>query len=118
MVPKAMQSAELLEKEGLSTEVVNLRTITPLDNHTILESVRKTGRAIVFDEGPPAGGVCSEVGMVIAENLFEELKAPLVRISSQPVPPPYSPVLTRAVLPNVEQVVAAGLKLAAVKGRP
>lgn len=117
MVPKAILSAELLEKEGVSTEVVNLRMITPLDNHTILESVRKTGRAIVFDEGPPAGGVCAEVGMVIAENLFNELKAPLVRISSQPVPPPYGPVLTKATLPNVEQVVAAGLKLAKVKGR-
>lgn len=115
MVPKAIQAAELLEKEGLSVEVVNLRTVVPLDKETILKSVRKTGRAIVFDEGPLPGGVAAEVGMVIAENCFGELKGPVVRIASQPVPPPYSPVLTRAVVPNVEQVVEAGLKL--VKGR-
>jgi len=115
MVPKAVQAAELLEKEGLSTEIVNMRSITPLDKETILNSVRKTGRAIVFDEGPLPGGVCAEVGMVIAENLFGELKAPVTRIGSQPVPPPYSPVLTRAVVPNVEQVVEAGLRLATVK---
>ena len=117
MVPKAIQAAELLEKEGLSAEVVNLRTVTPLDKEIIIDSVRKTGRAIILDEGPLPGGVCSEIGMVIAESLFAELKAPLVRIASQPVPPPYSPVLTKAVVPNVAQVVEAGLKLAKSTGR-
>jgi pyruvate/2-oxoglutarate/acetoin dehydrogenase E1 component len=112
MVPKALQAAELLAKEGIDAEVVNLRTVIPLDKETVLQSVRKTGRAIVFDEGPLPGGVAAEVGMVIAENCFGELKAPLVRIASQPVPPPYSPVLTRAVVPNVAQLVEAGLKLA------
>ena len=115
MVPKALEAAELLDKEGISAEVVNLRTVTPLDSKTVLASVRKTGRAVIFDEGPLTGGVAAEVGMVIAENCFGELKAPLVRIGSQPVPPPYSPVLTRAVVPNVAQVVEAGLKV--VKGR-
>ena len=117
MVPKALQAAESLEKEGISAEVVNLRTVVPLDRETILKSARKTGRVIIFDEGPLAGGVTAEVGAVVAENLFEELKAPIVRIGSQTVPPPYSPVLTRAVIPNVTQVVEAGLQIVKGKGR-
>ena len=118
MVPKAIEAADLLAKEGLTAEVVNLRMVTPLDKETILKSVRKTGRAIVFDEGPLPGGVAAEVGMVIAENCFAELRAPVVRIAAQPQPSSYAPVLTRAMLPNVAQVVEAGLRLAkGKKGR-
>jgi pyruvate/2-oxoglutarate/acetoin dehydrogenase E1 component len=105
MVHMALKAAEVLEKEGIDIEVVDLRTIRPLDTQTILDSVRKTQRAVCLQETWLAYGVAAEVAAVIAENHEGHLKSPLKRIGSLDCPVPFSPKLERHVLPSVERIV-------------
>ena len=83
-----------------------------LDKDAILKSVAKTRRAIVLDEGAIIGGVSAEIAAMIQENLFSDLKGPVVRLAAQPIPPPHSPPLVDAMVPDVNQVVDAVMRLA------
>jgi acetoin:2,6-dichlorophenolindophenol oxidoreductase subunit beta len=112
MVLKADVAADLLKQKGIDIEIVDLRSLAPLDKETILVSVAKTKRAIVLDEGPMIGGLSAEIAALIQENLFSDLKGPVVRIGAQPIPPPHSPPLVEAMIPDVDQIVDAVMRLA------
>lgn len=102
-----LAAAQKLENAGVSAEVIDLRTVVPLDRETILESVRKTGRLVVVD---PASGMCSvasEVAALVAERAFEYLKGPVVRLTAPDLPVPFSPALERLMYPTVERIAAA-----------
>ena len=107
MVQVAEKAAELLEREGISAEVVDPRTIVPLDEATILDSVRKTSRAIVIDEGHQSYGVTAEIAARIGEKAFYHLDAPVVRMGAMDVPVPFSPALEDLTVPTPEGVAEA-----------
>jgi 2-oxoisovalerate dehydrogenase E1 component beta subunit len=113
MVHLALEAAENLEEEGIDLEVVDLRTIQPLDTDTILSSVAKTSHAIVLYESHRFLGTGAEVASVIAEEGFESLDAPVVRLAPPNVPVPFSPVLEDAYLPQVAEIEEAARKLSA-----
>jgi pyruvate/2-oxoglutarate/acetoin dehydrogenase E1 component len=113
MVLTALDAAEELEKEGLDVEVLDLRTLAPLDRTSILSSVRKTNRAIVLHEASRTGGIGGEIAAIISEEAFEWLDAPVLRIGSLDTPVPYSPPLEDYYLPQIKDVVDAARKLAA-----
>jgi len=106
MVQVAQKAAEILAAEsGISAEVIDPRTIVPLDEETILKSVRKTGRAIVIDEGHQSFGVTAEIASRINEKAFYHLDAPVQRIGAMDVPVPFSPALEDLTVPTPEVVV-------------
>jgi len=107
MVGLAMQAAEALASQGISAEVVNLRTIRPLDAATIVRSVKKTNRLVIVEEGWPFAGISSEVAMQVVEHAFDDLDAPPVRVTGEDVPMPYAANLEKLALPRLEQVVDA-----------
>jgi acetoin:2,6-dichlorophenolindophenol oxidoreductase subunit beta len=106
-VQTALKAAELLAAEGISCEVVDLRTLKPWDEDMVLHSVRKTGRFVAVDESKPICGAASEWAATVAEKAFDALKAPVQRVSGKDVASPFSPVLEKATLPAVGEVVAA-----------
>ena len=112
MVLKADSAADILKERGIDIEIIDLRSLAPLDQETILSSVAKTQRALVLDEGPMIGGLSAEIAALIQENLFSDLKGPVIRIGAQPIPPPHSPPLVEAMIPDVDQVVSAVMRLA------
>ncbi len=103
----ALKAAEQLESEGISCEVINLRTLRPLDTATIIESVRKTNHIISLEEGWPYAGIGSEIAAVIMEQAFDELDAPLIRVTGKDVPLPYAANLEAMSLPQVSDVIDA-----------
>ncbi|MFO7635090.1 MAG: alpha-ketoacid dehydrogenase subunit beta [Caldilinea sp.] len=105
MVHEALAAAEQLAGEGIDVEVIDLRTILPYDAETVLESVRKTGRAVVANEAPKTGGLASELSATISEACFRDLKAPVVRVAGLDTPIPFSLVLEKYILPGKEQIV-------------
>jgi len=107
MVPVALKAAEALEKEGFSCEVIDPRTIRPLDINTIIESVKKTNRAVVAEESHPFCGVGAEISSEITERAFDYLDAPVKRVSGADVPMPYAKNLENMAIPNVDSIVAA-----------
>ncbi len=107
MVGKAMKAAEALAEQGISAEVVNLRTIRPLDTQTIAESVRKTNRVVSVEECWPRFGVGAEMAAIVMEECFDYLDAPVKRVTQKDVPLPYAANLERLALPQVEDIVAA-----------
>lgn len=107
MVPVALKAAEALEKEGVSCEVIDPRTIRPLDIKTIIESVKKTNRVVVAEESHPFCGVGAELSSQINERAFDYLDAPVKRVSGVDVPMPYAKNLEELAIPKVEQIVAA-----------
>ncbi len=107
MLHKSLQAATQLAAEGIDAEVVDLRTIDPLDEETILTSVAKTNHLVIVQETWPRCSVSSEVAAVVAEKGLESLDAPVVRVTSENVPNPFSPVLEEFVLPQVGDVVKA-----------
>lgn len=111
MVLKADAAAEALKEKGIDVEIIDLRSLAPLDKETILSSIAKTKRALVLDEGPVLGGVSAEIAALIQENLFSDLKGPVVRIGAQPIPPPHSPPLVDAMIPDAEQILSAATRL-------
>ena len=111
MVPLALKAAEELEKQGLSCEVIDPRTIRPLDINTIIESVKKTNRVVVAEESHPFCGVGAEISAEITERAFDYLDAPVRRISGEDVPMPYAKNLENLAIPRVEQIIAAVHKL-------
>ena len=107
MVPAALKAAEILEKQGVSCEVVDPRTIRPLDIETILNSVKKTNRVVVAEESHPFCGVAAEISSEIMERAFDYLDAPVKRVSAADVPMPYAKNLEELAIPGVDQIVAA-----------
>jgi len=107
MVPVALKAAEILEKQGVSCEVIDPRTIRPLDLGTIIESVKKTNRVVVAEESHPFCGVGAEIASEITERAFDYLDAPVKRVSGADVPMPYAKNLEDLAVPGVEQIVAA-----------
>jgi 2-oxoisovalerate dehydrogenase E1 component beta subunit len=112
MVHKALEAAEALAQRGVSAEVVDLRTVYPLDEETVLRSIEKTSRALVLYESYRFLGIGAEVAAVIAERAFEHLDAPVVRLAPPNVPVPFSPPLEDAFLPQVADIEAAVDRLA------
>ena len=111
MVQVALTAADELERDGVSVEVVDPRTIAPLDRATLVASARKTGRVVVVDEGHRSYGASAELAAVIAEDAFWHLDAPVVRLAAMDVPIPFSPVLEDQTVPTPEQVADAALGL-------
>ncbi|PKA55269.1 Pyruvate dehydrogenase E1 component subunit beta-1, mitochondrial [Apostasia shenzhenica] len=107
MVGYALKAAEILSKDGISAEIINLRSIRPLDRDTINASVRKTNRLVTVEEGFPQHGVGAEICAVVVEESFEYLDAPVERIAGADVPMPYAPNLERLAVPQVEDIVRA-----------
>ncbi len=107
MVPMALEAAELLAAEGMSVEVIDLRTIRPYDADTIVESVRRTRRAVVANEAPGLGGLGSELSARISQDCFHELLGPVVRVDGLDTPIPFSVELEHLILPDTDRVVAA-----------
>ncbi|GKQ50864.1 pyruvate dehydrogenase complex E1 component subunit beta [Bradyrhizobium sp. Ce-3] len=103
----ALKAADELAKEGIEAEVIDLRTIRPMDTETIVNSVKKTGRAVTVEEGWQQSGVGSEVAARIMEHAFDYLDAPVARVSGKDVPMPYAANLEKLALPSVAEVVAA-----------
>jgi len=103
----ALKAAQELEKEGIDAEVIDLRTIRPMDTETIVASVMKTGRCVTVEEGWPQSGVGAEIAMRIMENAFDYLDAPVVRVTGKDVPMPYASNLEKLALPSVAEVVQA-----------
>jgi pyruvate dehydrogenase E1 component beta subunit len=111
MVQVALGAAELLEKEGISAEVIDPRTTWPLDEKTLVESAKKTSRAMVVDEGYGRYGVTGELAAVIAEGAFYSLEAPVKRMGAMHVPIPFSPPLEDVTVPTEQTVFEAARKL-------
>jgi 2-oxoisovalerate dehydrogenase E1 component beta subunit len=112
-VHHALEAAEQVESEGISVEVLDLRSLAPLDQDGIAATVRKTNKALILHEDSKTGGVGAEVSAYIAESLFEELDGPLVRIGGADSHIPYAPTLESEVIPHVADVVAGIRRLAA-----
>lgn len=104
LVMKSQETAEKLEKEGISVEVIDLRTIVPLDIDTVVESVKKTGKLIVADEAHERCGVGAEIGFQIMEKAFYYLDAPVGRVNTPNVPLPFSPALEFPIIPSVDRI--------------
>ena len=107
MVPTALKAAQELEKEGISCEVIDPRTIRPLDIDTIVDSIKKTNRAVVAEESHPFASVGAEISVEIMERAFDFLDAPVKRVSGADVPMPYAKNLEQLAIPDVAQIVAA-----------
>ncbi len=107
MVGKALEAAKMLEEQGISAEVIDLRTIRPLDTATILESVRKTNRLVTAEEGWGQSGVGAEIAMRVMEQAFDYLDAPVARVCAKDVPMPYAANLEQLTLPGPDDIVAA-----------
>ena len=107
IIKEAYKAADELAKEGISAEVIDLRTVRPMDHKTILESVKKTNRLVILEEAWPFGSVSSEITFRVQDEAFDYLDAPIKRITTADTPAPYSPVLLEKWLPNASDVVKA-----------
>ncbi len=108
---RALTAAEILAEQGIEAEVIDPRTLVPLDKELILASVRKTGRLVIVEEDNQTGGWAADIAAIVADEAFVWLDAPIKRVSAPDVPPPFAPVLERAYVPSAEKVVAAVLSL-------
>ncbi len=113
MVYTALEAAETLAKEGIDLEVIDLRTLLPLDRETIAESVKKTNRVILLHEDTKTGGIAGEIAACINEDCFDFLDAPITRIASKDTPVPFSPPLEEDFLPDANDVIREARKLRA-----
>lgn len=113
MVHVAMEAAKQLEADGLEVEIIDLRTLYPIDEETVLNSTRKTNKIILLHEDTRTLGLGAELSAIISEKAFDDLDGPLVRITAPDTPVPYSPPLEEAFIPGLEKVVAAARDLAA-----
>jgi pyruvate dehydrogenase E1 component beta subunit len=110
-LPKTLRAAGLLEQDGIGAEVIDLRVLRPLDDETVLSSVRKTHRAVVVDEGWKTGSLAAEITARIMEHAFYDLDAPVLRVCSAEVPVPYARHMEEAALPQPAAIVAAAQRL-------
>lgn len=107
MMKVALGAAEELAREGIAAEVIDLRTIRPLDYNTVIESVRKTNRLVIIEESWPLGGIAAELGYVVQRRAFDYLDAPVMRVCCEDTPLPFSPTLIQEWLPNTTKVIKA-----------
>ncbi len=112
MVHTALEAAEKLAEEGIELEVVDLRTLLPLDRETIIASVRKTNKVIILHEDTRTGGIAGEIAALLCEHAFEDLDGPILRVTAPDTPVPFSPPLEKAFLPGVEDVMETARQLA------
>ncbi|HEX2799488.1 MAG TPA: alpha-ketoacid dehydrogenase subunit beta [Thermoanaerobaculia bacterium] len=111
MLWTALEAAEILAKDGVSAEVLDLRTLLPLDEEAILASVRRTGKCLILHEDTRTGGLGAEIAATLSEKAFDWLDGPILRVTAPDTPVPYSPPLEEAFLPNVNTLLAAARKL-------
>ncbi|NLJ48088.1 MAG: alpha-ketoacid dehydrogenase subunit beta [Candidatus Atribacteria bacterium] len=111
IIPKSLQAAENLAQEGIDIEVLDLRTLRPLDTEAIAQSIRKTHRALVVYEAPQLGGFGAEVAAFIGEKCFDDLDSPIMRLGGLEMPPPYNPRLEKQLVPQVEDIMNGVKKL-------
>lgn len=107
MVHRALAAAETLQKKGISIEVIDPRTLVPLDKKTIISSVRKTGRLVIMDEEPVTASAASRISAVVAEEAFDALQAPIKRVCAPDTPIPFSPTLEKLWMPDEERLIKA-----------
>jgi pyruvate dehydrogenase E1 component beta subunit len=103
----ATQATEKLVAAGVDVELIDLRTLRPLDSDTVIESVKKTGRLVTVEEGWPQNGIGAEISARVMEQAFDYLDAPVIRVTGKDVPMPYAANLEKLALPNVDEVIAA-----------
>jgi 2-oxoisovalerate dehydrogenase E1 component beta subunit len=114
MLYQALEAAEVLAREdGVETEVVDLRSLLPLDKDAILGSAKKTGKVLVVHEDTRTGGIAGEIAAIINEEVFEYLDGPVLRVTAPDTPVPYSPPLEEFFLPNKQKILKAARQLAA-----
>lgn len=107
MMKVAMETAEVMEKEGVSVELIDLRSVRPIDYATVVNSVKKTNRLVVVEEAWPLSSIATEITYHVQKHAFDYLDAPVVRINNMDVPLPYAPTLIEAILPSVKRTVEA-----------
>ncbi len=107
MVGESLRAAQHLAKDGIEAEVIDLRTLNPLDEKTIIESARRTGKVVIVEEGVRTCGVAAEIGFRIFEQVYDYLDAPISRVTAPDIPVPCSPALERAALPDAAKIEAA-----------
>lgn len=112
MAHTSLEAAEQLAKEGIDAEVIDLRTLLPLDKETIFASVKKTNKLLVVHEDTKTGGIAGEIAALVFEGAFEDLDGPVARVAALDTPVPYAPTLEERFLPSTEKVVAAARELA------
>jgi 2-oxoisovalerate dehydrogenase E1 component beta subunit len=112
MMHTSLEAAEALAKEGIEAEVIDLRTLLPLDEETILQSVKKTNKVLVVHEDTKTGGIAGEIAAILCEKAFGDLDGPLMRVASLDTPVPYAPTLEDYFLPNAKKVFEAAKALA------
>jgi 2-oxoisovalerate dehydrogenase E1 component beta subunit len=112
MMYPALEAAEELAKDGIEAEVIDLRTLLPLDRETIINSVKKTNKLLIVHEDTRTGGIAGEIAALVCEGAFEDLDGPIARVTALDTPTPYSPPLEEYFLPNASKIVAAARELA------
>jgi 2-oxoisovalerate dehydrogenase E1 component beta subunit len=112
MVHASLEAAELLAKEGIEAEVVDLRTLLPLDRETIIQSVRRTNKLLVVHEDTRTGGIAGEIAALVTESALDDLDGPIRRVTSLDTPVPFSPPLEEHFLPNAARIADAARDLA------
>jgi pyruvate dehydrogenase E1 component beta subunit len=112
MVQMAIAAAERLQERGVNVEVMDLRTLVPLDRKAIIESVKKTGKIVIVDEAPRTCGAAAEIAAIVSEEAFDYLDAPIRRVTALDVPIPYSLPMEKYVLPAEEKVIEAVMSIA------
>jgi 2-oxoisovalerate dehydrogenase E1 component beta subunit len=112
MAHVSLEAAAVLAKEGIEAEVIDLRTLLPLDSETILASVKRTNRLLIVHEDTRTGGIAGEIAAIVCESAFADLDAPIARVTGLDTPVPYAPPLEERFLPNAERVAAAARELA------
>jgi pyruvate dehydrogenase E1 component beta subunit len=108
MLFESLAAAESLKDHGIEAEVIDLRTLSPLDDETVFHSVRRTGRAMVVSEAPLTGGFAAEISARISEHCFDFLEEPVIRVTGEDIPIPVSPGLERAAVPTAEFIAESG----------
>ena len=111
MVSQALIAADTLAAEGISVEVIDPRTLMPLDTETLLASVRKTNRLLIAHEAVGRAGFGAEIAALVVREAFDYLDAPIERVAAVPVPVPFAPVMENFVIPDSEQITEAARKL-------
>jgi pyruvate dehydrogenase E1 component beta subunit len=111
IIKEAYKAADILSEEGIECEIIDLRTVRPMDRNTIIESVKKTNRLIILEEAWPFGNVATEITYLVQSEAFDYLDAPIIKINTADTPAPYSPVLLEEWLPNSKDVIKAVKKV-------
>jgi pyruvate dehydrogenase E1 component beta subunit len=107
IIKTAYAAAEELEKDGISCEIVDLRTVRPIDYDTVIESVKKTNRLVIVEEAWPLASISTEITYMVQKRAFDYLDAPIIRINTQDTPLGYAPTFVQAFLPNPERIIKA-----------